>query len=430
MEVRASPSPAAAATAAASVASSVSAANAAAAASASASRSAAAGSAVHLSLEERVNWEEWKGEDPFWLHALCGSIAGCTEHIAMFPIDTLKTRVQALQEGSGITLSQAFRSILTERGWKGLFRGLGAVTSGCIPAHASLFCVYEVMKDRLGIHHEGHFPVRAMLCGATATFSHDFIMTPMDVVKQRMQLGCYRSMVDCFVTVVRSEGIASFFRSVPTTVLMNIPYGAMFVAVNESMKEALGLSSSAVPHAASHTHVAGHHVHQHHFDSDHHHHHHRHHDHQRHPQHRHDHSAAASASPPPQAPPAPSPADATSAAQTAYALPLYFLAAGLSGGFASAITTPLDSCECSATGEQAINVAATDAATVTLKYQDFLSTSRTIWVEEGLHGFCRGMLLRSLQGAPSAALCWGTYEALKFVLGSLFQRGQTDNLIT
>lgn len=35
---------------------------------------------------------------------------------------------------------------------------------------------------------------------------HDAIMTPMDVVKQRLQLGHHKGMLDCVLTIRRTEG--------------------------------------------------------------------------------------------------------------------------------------------------------------------------------------------------------------------------------
>jgi len=40
------------------------------------------------------------------------------------------------------------------------------------------------------------------------------------------------------VQVLRQEGVAAFYRSLPTTLFMNVPYGCVLVATNESIKEA------------------------------------------------------------------------------------------------------------------------------------------------------------------------------------------------
>ena len=45
----------------------------------------------------------------------------------------------------------------------------------------------------------------------------------MDVVKQRLQLGCYENALDCVSRVARSEGLGAFYRSLPSTLILEMP---------------------------------------------------------------------------------------------------------------------------------------------------------------------------------------------------------------
>ena len=195
---------------------------------------------------DSLEWEEWKQDIPFWRHAVAGSSAGVAEHIAMYPLDTVKTRLQAY---NGTTSAYAFRdavrAIMAERGVSGFVRGWPAIAGGCIPAHIALFSVYERCKLDLAGPDGKLSTLSAGLCGALATAAHDSILTPMDVVKQRLQLGCYDGVSDCVRRLVKSEGVAAFFRSLPTTLLINAPYGAVFVAANETLKGHLPQGSLA-----------------------------------------------------------------------------------------------------------------------------------------------------------------------------------------
>merc|ERR1719498_1092883 len=96
------------------------------------------------------DWEEWDQRTPWWKHAVAGSCAGVTEHIGMYPLDTIKTHMQALRpEGQGrARLSQVIRQISSESSL-GFMRGASAIASGCIPAHVALFTSYEYCKERL-----------------------------------------------------------------------------------------------------------------------------------------------------------------------------------------------------------------------------------------------------------------------------------------
>mmetsp|Transcript_3981 Transcript_3981/g.4892 ORF Transcript_3981/g.4892 Transcript_3981/m.4892 type:complete len:92 (-) Transcript_3981:334-609(-) len=42
-----------------------------------------------------LEWEEWDGNSPFIHHCIAGSIAGVAEHVLLYPVDTVKTHMQA-----------------------------------------------------------------------------------------------------------------------------------------------------------------------------------------------------------------------------------------------------------------------------------------------------------------------------------------------
>mmetsp|Transcript_3372 Transcript_3372/g.7477 ORF Transcript_3372/g.7477 Transcript_3372/m.7477 type:complete len:430 (-) Transcript_3372:645-1934(-) len=145
-------------------------------------------------------------------------------------------------------------------GVKRLWRGVQTMFVGCIPAHALYFSSYELVKklcadgapasarerDR---DRDTLTPAGAMLAGGIAALLHDSVMTPMDTVKQRMQLGHYDGMRHAFASIVRGdgrraaaaagEGWRGLYRSFPVTVATNVPYGMIVVTVNERLRGAL-----------------------------------------------------------------------------------------------------------------------------------------------------------------------------------------------
>jgi solute carrier family 25 iron transporter 28/37 len=54
----------------------------------------------------------------------------------------------------------------------------------------------------------------------------------------------------------------------------------------------------------------------------------------------------------------------------------------------------------------------------TIKYQDILSTMKTILREEGPKGFVKGLLPRVIAQAPSSAVSWTAYEMMKKYLNN------------
>ncbi|KAJ7541885.1 hypothetical protein O6H91_10G081000 [Diphasiastrum complanatum] len=180
----------------------------------------------------------------FRQHMLAGSIAGIIEHVAMFPVDTVKTRVQMLSGppcASVHSLSKAFSSVMKIEGPLGFYRGIGAMVLGAGPSHAAYFAVYEAFKEKFGGNEPGHHPLAHMAAGACATVANDAVLTPMDVVKQRLQLSCspYRGVLDCIKKMLKEEGLRAFYASYRTTVLMNIPFVGVHFASYEAAKKVL-----------------------------------------------------------------------------------------------------------------------------------------------------------------------------------------------
>lgn len=179
-----------------------------------------------------LTYEEWQGDCKFWQHAVCGSAAGVMEHLALFPLDTLKTRLQcgwcycrklaatpALDSLNCISTMSVPKSQL----YQNLFRGCNVIAVGCIPAHIMYFSVYETMKKHGSVG----------VAGAMATLCHDVVLTPADVIKQRLQIGTYRDSLQCLRQIIQNEGVRSLYRSLSVTLFMNVPYHALLVTVNE-----------------------------------------------------------------------------------------------------------------------------------------------------------------------------------------------------
>ncbi|KAL2479401.1 Mitochondrial substrate carrier family protein [Abeliophyllum distichum] len=179
----------------------------------------------------------------FWQFMIAGSIAGSVEHMAMFPVDTLKTRMQAITSSyktPAITLRQSLGSILKLEGLGGLYRGIAAMGLGAGPAHAVYFSVYETCKKFLSAGNPNNSMAHAA-SGVFATVASDAVLTPMDVVKQRLQLkgSPYKGVADCVKRVVVEEGIGAFYASYRTTVVMNAPFTAVHFATYEAAKKGL-----------------------------------------------------------------------------------------------------------------------------------------------------------------------------------------------
>lgn len=270
---------------------------------------------------------------------------------------------------TGISSSPVrFIEFARSNGFFRLWRGGGAVLLGCVPSHAAYFSAYEFGKVHLGVDQPGHHPVAAAATGATATLLHDAVSSPMDLVKQRLQLGYYRGVAHCVRELVASSGPLSLWRSLPATLALNVPYAATCVAVNESAK--LVFMPLLGREAISTYLLSG---------------------------------ACAGA------------------AAAAITTPLDVLKTrmqtqGLGGGGATPLAPLCGSCD--------------DTARTTLHSSSHTPSARETfsvaldqWRSEGFRGFFKGVRARVAVNAPSQAISWAAYESMKSLLLPLLGGG-------
>ena len=180
-----------------------------------------------------------------WVHLAAGAIAGMAEHCVMFPLDSVKTRMQSLcpcPETACKTPVHGVASIIKREGWFRPLRGVNAIALGSMPAHALYFSVYEKMKKVLTGNTFSHSNTLSYgAAGVCATMVHDLVMNPAEVVKQRMQMvnSPYGGSLECVKCIYKNEGISAFYRSYNTQLIMNIPFQAVHFMCYEFWQHSL-----------------------------------------------------------------------------------------------------------------------------------------------------------------------------------------------
>ncbi|CEJ01952.1 hypothetical protein G6F70_005626 [Rhizopus microsporus] len=194
-------------------------------------------------------------------NAIAGAMAGIGEHCIMYPVDSIRTRMQVL------SVPELTTAITSRKQWikqGNLWKGVYSVIAGAGPAHAVHFATYEFCKERfnrsIAYSTEVKLPNGDVLtipshliasagAGAIATFSHDFLLTPFDVIKQRMQIQGikYTSVRECAKTVYRTEGLKAFYISFPTTLSMSIPFQSVQFATYEYCRSKLDPAGTYSP---------------------------------------------------------------------------------------------------------------------------------------------------------------------------------------
>jgi len=167
--------------------------------------------------------------DYYSKHMIAGSVAGLVEHFTLLPIDVIKTHIQSGFNKNG------FLHTAKNMGIKNSWRGWEIVFTGIIPSHASYFLAYEKSKQLLDIDHN-YSMLNSTICGFTSVIAHDLIATPFDVCKQRHQINKNKYAMDTVHTIMKKNAIRSLYRSFPTTIFRNLPYGGIFMCINEGLR--------------------------------------------------------------------------------------------------------------------------------------------------------------------------------------------------
>ena len=120
-------------------------------------------------------------DSSFLVSLLAGGLAGTSVDVALFPIDTIKTRLQSPQ------------GFIKAGGLSGIYRGLGAAALGSAPGAGLFFSVYETSKpiisnlqQKYGIF-EKYPSFSHMLSASIGEVAACLVRVPTEVVKTKMQ---------------------------------------------------------------------------------------------------------------------------------------------------------------------------------------------------------------------------------------------------
>lgn len=167
----------------------------------------------------------------FLCSLLSGGMAGTAVDVALFPLDTIKTRMQS---------PAGFRGA---GGLVGVYSGLASAAAGSGPTAALFFTCYETAKVQLAAHHyhiagvNGESPVVHMAAAIAGEACACLIRVPTENVKQKMQVGQYADTRACVRGIfVQQGGVRGFFRGFSATVAREIPFSAIQFPVYEELK--------------------------------------------------------------------------------------------------------------------------------------------------------------------------------------------------
>ncbi|KAK9381016.1 mitochondrial carrier domain-containing protein [Kockiozyma suomiensis] len=193
---------------------------------------------------------------------LAGGIGGAVSQFAVYPIDTLKFRIQCEAESSNLRgnklMVKTAQDVWRTGGILGYYRGIILGIGGIFPYAALDLGTFEAMKrayikttaKQQGISEEnvkiGNLLVLTM--GALSGSVGASVVYPINLLRTRLQAQgtaahpqTYTGMIDVFQKTVRNEGYHGMFRGLVPNLLKVAPAVSISYLVYENCKALFGL---------------------------------------------------------------------------------------------------------------------------------------------------------------------------------------------
>lgn len=200
-----------------------------------------------------------------------GAGAGIFAMSATYPLDMVRGRLTVQVDGKGAkqytSMTHAARVIIAEEGVRALYKGWLPSVIGVIPYVGLNFAVYGTLKDVVakdvyGLKSAKDLDViSGLACGGVAGAIGQTVAYPFDVCRRKLQVSGwkgaaaladkemakaagemrYNGMIDCFIKVVRHEGVGALFHGLSANYVKVAPSIAIAFVTYEEIKKLLGV---------------------------------------------------------------------------------------------------------------------------------------------------------------------------------------------
>ncbi len=182
---------------------------------------------------------------PFTIALVSGALAGTTVDLSLYPLDTLKTRLQSPS------------SFLSSGGFSGIYAGMGSAIIGSAPGAALFFSTYEYTKSFLstqrhanatilGFRHgesDWALPFEHMAAASLGEVAACAVRVPTEVVKQRAQARQYPSSMAALTSILHQRRAIGFtgvwrelYRGWSITIFREVPFTVIQFPLWEALK--------------------------------------------------------------------------------------------------------------------------------------------------------------------------------------------------
>ncbi|CUS21033.1 LAQU0S02e04280g1_1 [Lachancea quebecensis] len=168
---------------------------------------------------------------------LAGAAAGTSTDLVFFPIDTLKTRLQAAG------------GFFANGGYHGVYRGLGSAVVASAPSASLFFVSYDSMKSYsrpvfnklISSNDQMAETATHMFSSSAGEIAACMVRVPAEVIKQRTQTHKSDSSWQTFKKLLKNEngeGIRrNLYRGWSTTIMREIPFTCIQFPLYEYLKK-------------------------------------------------------------------------------------------------------------------------------------------------------------------------------------------------
>jgi solute carrier family 25 (mitochondrial S-adenosylmethionine transporter), member 26 len=154
---------------------------------------------------------------------ISGALAGFAVDLALYPLDTIKTRLQSPQ------------GFLRSGGLGGIYKGMAPALMGSIPSAALFFYAYQAVlnqtEKKIGDYQ------RVVIASAIAESVASLIRVPVEVIKQKRQ-------VSQTGLHTNSRFLGSFYRGFKSMVIRDVIFSALQFTIWEFCKRDLNLNAA------------------------------------------------------------------------------------------------------------------------------------------------------------------------------------------
>ncbi|KAK8795708.1 hypothetical protein WA158_000364 [Blastocystis sp. Blastoise] len=161
------------------------------------------------------------------INFLAGFGSGPTSDAPVFPVDTIKTRMQARAGTASISLTSH------------LFRGFPLAMVGSALTFSTHWTIYEGSKRMLTPYAQKYhiwMPIVYACSVVNAQMIASCIRAPIETVKQQMQAGLFERTTDCIHSLAKQGGIKSFYNGYTSLLFKNIPYDVCEMTLYEVIR--------------------------------------------------------------------------------------------------------------------------------------------------------------------------------------------------